>query len=157
MAGTTWLRRAAIVTAILGAAAFGSARANEAAPVSARPNILWIGLDQLRFDAPGCNGNPICWTPTIDRLASQGVNFTNAYTTCCLCTPARASMLTGLFAFKHGMGTNCDLYHALARELPHPEMLLHTRLQKLGYRCGFVGKWHVGTEKGPVEIGRAHV
>jgi arylsulfatase A-like enzyme len=62
-------------------------------------------------------------------------------------------MLTGLFAFKHGMGTNCDLYHSLARELPQPEMLLHRRLQSRGYRCGFVGKWHVGTEKGPADYG----
>lgn len=118
-----------------------------------KPNILWIGVDQMRFDVPGCNGNRICRTPTIDRLASQGVNFTNAYTTCCLCSPARASMLTGLFAFKHGMGTNCDLYHSLAAELPHPEMLLHHRLAASGYRCGFAGKWHVGTEKGPVDYG----
>lgn len=118
-----------------------------------KPNILWIGLDQLRHDTPGCNGNTVCRTPTIDRLASQGVSFANAYTTCCLCSPARASMLTGLFAFKHGMGTNCDLYHALASELPHPEMLLHRRLQEVGYRCGFVGKWHVGTTKGPGDYG----
>ena len=131
----------------------GHARADQTAGPSQKPNILWIGLDQLRFDVPGCNGNPVCHTPVIDRLAGQGVNFTNAYTTCCLCTPARASMLTGLFAFKNGMGTNCDLYHALNRDLPHPEMLLHHRLQQVGYRCGFVGKWHVGTDKGPTDYG----
>jgi len=118
-----------------------------------RPNILWIGVDQMRADTPGCNGNTICTTPHLDRLAAEGVNFTRAYTNCCLCSPARASMLTGRFAFKHGMGTNCDLYHALARELPHPEMLLHHRLQKMGYRCGFAGKWHVGTEKSAVDYG----
>lgn len=122
-------------------------------PPTVRPNILWIGVDQMRFDTPGCNGNRVCQTPNIDRLAAEGVRFTNAYTTCCLCTPARASMLTGMFAFKHGMGTNCDLYHSLARELPHPEMLLHRRLQAQGYRCGFLGKWHVGTEKGPADHG----
>lgn len=118
-----------------------------------RPNILWIGVDQMRFDTPGCNGNLICRTPNIDRLAGEGIRFTNAYTNCCLCTPARASMLTGLFAFKHGIGTNCDLYHSMARELPHPEMLLHRRLQAQGYRCGFLGKWHVGAEKGPANYG----
>ena len=111
-----------------------------------RPNILWIGTDQLRFDALRCNGNAVCQTPTLDRLAAQGVSFTRAYTTCCLCTPARASMFTGRFAFKHGMGSNCDMYHALARELPDPSMLLHPRLARLGYRCGYVGKWHVGTQ-----------
>ena len=118
-----------------------------------RPNILWIGLDQIRFDTPGCNGNSVCRTPNTDRLAASGVNFTGAYTPSSLCTPARASMFTGLFAFTNGMGTNCDMYHSLAAELPDPGMLLHPRLQQAGYRCGYVGKWHVGTEKGPVDYG----
>lgn len=120
-----------------------------------RPNVLWIGFDQLRHDALGSSGNPVCQTPHLDRLARQGVRFTNAYTTCCLCTPARASMLTGRYAFKHGMGTNCDLYHSLAAELPDPGMLLHRRLEKLGYRCGLVGKWHVGTRKSAQDYGFA--
>ncbi|MFB0545507.1 MAG: sulfatase-like hydrolase/transferase, partial [Anaerolineae bacterium] len=118
-----------------------------------RPNILWIGVDQMRYDTPGCYGNPICTTPHIDRLASEGVVFTNAYTPCSLCTPARASMFTGFYAFKHGMGTNCDMYHALASELPNPESLLHHRLKALGYRCGYAGKWHAGTRLGPVDHG----
>jgi arylsulfatase A-like enzyme len=120
---------------------------------SGRPNVLWLGADQIRFDTLGVNGNRICRTPNMDRLAKEGVNFSRAYTNCCLCTPARASMFTGRYAFKHGMGTNCDFYHSLAKELPDPGMLLHPRLQELGYRCGFVGKWHVGTEKGPVDYG----
>lgn len=118
------------------------------AAAAARPNVLWIGFDQLRPDALGCYGNRICQTPNLDRLAWQGVRFANAYTTCCLCSPARASMLTGRFAFKHGMGTNCDLYHSLARELPDPTMLLHPRLAALGYRLAHVGKWHVGAQRG---------
>lgn len=137
-----------VVTALVLLTA-GVARGRDAGP----PNILWIGVDQLRFDTPGCNGNRVCRTPHIDRLAGEGVRFTRAYTNCCLCTPARASMLTGRFAFRHGMGTNCDLYHSLARELPQPEMLLHRRLQQRGYRCGFVGKWHVGADKGPGDYG----
>ncbi|MHC4799796.1 MAG: sulfatase-like hydrolase/transferase, partial [Planctomycetota bacterium] len=55
--------------------------------------------------------------------------------------------------FIHGMGTNCDLYHSLASELPQPETLLHHRLKKLGYRCGFAGKWHIGTHMGAVDHG----
>ena len=118
-----------------------------------RPNILWINLDQFRYDTPGFNGNTVCRTPAVDRLAGTGVNFTRAYTPCSLCTPARASMLTGRYAFTHGMGTNCDMYHSLARELPDSSLLLHTRLIEAGYRCGFVGKWHVGTKKGPADYG----
>lgn len=118
-----------------------------------RPNVLWINLDQLRFDTLGVNGNGLGMTPHMDRLAREGVNFTRCYSSCSLCTPARASMFTGLYAFKNGMGTNHDMFHPLSEDLPHPEMLLHPRLQALGYRTGFVGKWHVGTEKGPVDYG----
>ena len=136
------------VLAWAGWLSYGCAAAEPAGQPARRPNILWIGADQLRPDAMGCYGNTVCKTPNLDRLAREGVRFSNAYTTCCLCSPARASMLTGRFAFKHGMATNCDLYHSLARELPYPEMLLHCRLAALGYRVGFVGKWHVGSQKG---------
>ena len=118
-----------------------------------RPNVLWIVLDQFRFDSPGFNGNTICQTPNMDGLAASGVNFRRAYTPCSLCSPARASMLTARYAFTHGMGTNCDMYHSLASELPDPSMLLHRRLQQSGYSCGYVGKWHVGTELGPADYG----
>lgn len=118
-----------------------------------RPNILWIGVDQMRADTLGCNGNPVCQTPNLGRLADQGVNFSRAYTPCSLCSPARASMLTGLYAFHHGMGTNCDMYHSMAPELPRPEQLLHRRLKDLGYRLGYTGKWHVGTDLGPLDYG----
>jgi arylsulfatase A-like enzyme len=117
------------------------------------PNILWIGLDQIRFDTPGVNGSTICKTPHIDRLAGEGVNFTRAYTTCSLCSPARASMFTGQYAFRHGMGTNCDMYHSLSAELAHPEDLLHTSFQRAGYSVGYAGKWHVGTNLGPADFG----
>ena len=116
-------------------------------------NILWIGVDQMRADTLGCNGNLVCQTPALDQLAREGVNFKRAYSPSSLCTPARASMLTGLYAFHHGMGTNCDMYHAMARELPRSEQLLHYRLQALGHRCGFTGKWHVGRELGPADYG----
>ena len=117
------------------------------------PNVLWIGLDQLRFDTLGFNGNRYCRTPNMDSLAENGVSFSSAYTSCSLCSPARASMLTGLYAFKHGMGTNCDMYHALAPELRNTEDLLHRYFAEYGYRCGYAGKWHVGAEKGPADYG----
>jgi arylsulfatase A-like enzyme len=115
-----------------------------------KPNILWIGVDQMRADALL---DPAVQTPNLDRLREQSILFQNAYSPSSLCTPSRGSMFTGLFAFKHGMGTNCDMYHALARELPKPEQLLHSRLREMGYRTGFTGKWHVGTELGPGDYG----
>lgn len=117
------------------------------------PNILWIGLDQIRFDTLGINGNGVCRTPHMDRLAGEGVNFTRAYTPCSLCSPARASMFTGRYAFNHGMGTNCDMYHSLSSELARPDELLHRHFSENGYSVGYSGKWHVGTRLGPEDFG----
>lgn len=116
-------------------------------------NILFIGVDQLRWDAIGPNKSIPTNTPNLDALIKGGVSFTRAYATSPLCTPSRASMFTGDYAFTHGMGTNCDMYHALAKELPNPDRLLHKDLERAGYRCGFVGKWHVGTDRGPSYYG----
>ena len=116
-------------------------------------NLMFIGVDQLRWDAVGQGKSLPVETPNMDRLIAQGVSFSRSYATCPLCTPSRASMFTGDYAFRHGMGTNCDMYHALGTELAEPERLLHLDLAKAGYRCGFVGKWHVGVAKGPADYG----
>lgn len=116
-------------------------------------NYLFIACDQLRFDTLSIHGNPVCQTPALDQIATEGVDFTNAHTTAPLCTPARGSIFTGNYALKHGMGTNCDMYHALATELGDPSRLLHHRLQENGYACGYIGKWHVGTNLGPCDYG----
>ena len=116
-------------------------------------NLLFIGVDQLRHDVVGPDKVVPTDTPNIDRLIETGVSFRRAYATCPLCTPSRASMFTGDYAFRHGMGTNCDMYHALAAELAEPDRLLHKDLLRAGYRCGFVGKWHIGIKKTPSDYG----
>jgi len=116
-------------------------------------NLLFIGVDQLRADSVGPDKSVPSNTPNIDRLIETGVSFDRTYATCPLCTPSRASMFTGDYAFTHGMGTNCDMYHALGKELTDPERLLHHDLTRAGYRCGFAGKWHVGVEKAPGDYG----
>lgn len=116
-------------------------------------NVLLIGVDQMRADIAGPRKRVPTLTPNLDRLYAESVSFERGYATCPLCTPARASMLTGDYAFRHGMGTNCDMYHSLATELPDPSRLLHHPLLDAGYRCGFIGKWHVGTERGPAAFG----
>jgi arylsulfatase A-like enzyme len=118
-----------------------------------RPNILWIGLDQFRSDSLGAHGNKICPTPHMDRLVDRGVDFTRAYTPCSLCSPARASMMTGLYAFRHGMGTNCDMYHSLASEFPDPKQFLDRGFREAGYQTHWQGKWHIGTDTGPGDYG----
>ena len=116
-------------------------------------NLIFIGVDQLRYDAIGPNKVLPTDSPNMDKLMATGVNFDRTYATSPLCTPSRGSMLTGDYAFRHGMGTNCDMYHALGTELAEPNRMLHKDLQRAGYKCGFVGKWHVGVEKTPADYG----
>ena len=101
-----------------------------------RPNILFILPDQLRAQALACNGDPNAHTPHIDRLASQGLTFHNTIANTPVCCPARANMLTGLYAHKNGMVAN-DL------RLRESAVTYPALLAAAGYRTGFIGKWHL--------------
>ncbi|OGS22285.1 MAG: hypothetical protein A2252_06910 [Elusimicrobia bacterium RIFOXYA2_FULL_39_19] len=114
------------------------------------PNILLILTDQHRYDSVGINGNNICKTPNLDNLAREGVRFEQAYTPCALCTPARASIFTGRYPHNHGLWNNCDMFQYAKPELPDSEVLFNQILKKdKNYNCGYVGKWHIGTKRGP--------
>lgn len=109
-----------------------------------RPNILFIQTDQHLATTLGCYGSEICRTPNIDALAEEGVLFQNAYASCPICTPARASIQTGLYPSKHGMQTNIYSPGCMIHELPDNPALLSRRLESVGYQRGFTGKWHLG-------------
>ena len=110
-----------------------------------KPNILLIMTDQHRLSAlKAYDKHTVCQTPNIDRLAAQGVLFENTYTTCPVCTPARASVLTGEYPHKHGMKMNRDCHTLAAQRVRSRQDTLAHRLKKQGYRCGYNGKWHLG-------------
>jgi len=113
-----------------------------------RPNILLIILDQVRRDAIGCYGSKICRTPNIDSIAAEGVRFTRAYTSISLCSPARASMFSGLLPHRHGMLYNVTRASYGRQDLLPDVKLLSEYLTDAGYRCGYAGKWHID-RKGP--------
>lgn len=116
-----------------------------------RPNILLIHADQHRQDCVGVNGHPLLQTPALDRLARQGVNFSHAFTPIPVCTPARASLLTGTWPARHGCIANAgtEVHPPDRLELPTISGLLHDA----GYTTGHVGKWHVLQNLGPTDFG----
>ena len=107
---------------------------------AARPNILLLYVDDLRHDGLGVTGHPFVETPNLDnRIAGQGVNFVNSFVNCPLCSPSRASLMTGQYAATHGLTVNDDVNSVPDERLP----TYQKALQAAGYRTGLVGKWHM--------------
>lgn len=108
-----------------------------------QPNILLIVTDQHRLEALGCYGAEICKTPNIDRLAAEGVRFQNTYTTTPVCSPARATIITGQYPHDHGVTANCGTTTSAVWNIPDHPRMLPRQLAKRGYACGYTGKWHL--------------
>ncbi len=106
-----------------------------------RPNILFFLADDQRNDTLGCAGHDIVKTPNIDRLASQGLRFRNAFVSTAICMVSRANILTGMTGLSHCVLTNPPRVKPEAIPTMYP-----FELRKAGYRCGYVGKWHVRSE-----------
>lgn len=113
-----------------------------------QPDILLIVTDQQRIDTLSCYGETNCETPHLNALAERSVVFHNAYTSCPVCTPARASLMTGLYPSRHGMATNIYQPGCTIHEIPDTDELLSRKLIDAGYACGYTGKWHLG--EGPL-------
>jgi N-acetylglucosamine-6-sulfatase len=111
---------------------------------AARPNIVFILIDDLRWDELGIADHPYIKTPNIDRIGKEGALFRNAFMTTPLCSPSRASFLTGQYAHSHGIVDNVDRSAASHRLVTFP-LLLH----KSGYETAFIGKWHMGNDDSP--------
>ncbi len=118
---------------------FDSAQGRPFGSAQGKPNVVFILCDDLRWDALGCAGNPHVKTPHIDRLAAEGARFRNAFCTTSLCSPSRASILSGLYAHSHGVVNNFTEYPKNLASFP-------MRLRESGYETAYIGKWHMGEE-----------
>jgi arylsulfatase A-like enzyme len=126
-----------------------------------RPNILLIFTDQHKLSAIRSYGDPPhggtpCRTPNLDRLAADGVRFETAYTACPVCSPARGTVMTGLYPHAHGICSNVHNLGNSVHELADRPELLSRRLESAGYRCGYSGKWHLGTDRDELFGGTNH-
>ena len=101
-----------------------------------RPNVIFILTDDHRWDAFSCMGHPFIQTPNLDRIANEGLLFENAFVTTSLCSPSRASFLTGNYAHSHGVVTNHTPWN-------NDNVTFLELLKQAGYDTAFIGKWHM--------------
>lgn len=139
-------RRSLLLTSLGAGAAFAQTRASGAKP----RNIVFILTDDHRYDALGfLHGQKWLRTPVLDSLARDGVHVKNAFVTTALCSPSRASILTGQYAHKHKVVDNNTA-------IPPGTQFFPQLLQKAGYATAFIGKWHMGNSGDEPQPGFDH-
>ncbi len=130
-----------------------AARIAGARPAAAAPtgrNVLFVLTDDHRYDAMGfMKPQPFIETPNLDRLAREGAHFQNAFVTTALCSPSRASVLTGMYAHRHKIVDNNTA-------IPPGTEFFPRRLQQAGYKTAFIGKWHMGNSGDEPQPGFDH-
>lgn len=155
-------RKRILLSGTLGLGA-GLVFASTQVPEANRPNVVIIYGDDVGFGDIGVNGSKMIPTPNIDRLALEGLNFTDAHCSAATCTPSRFSLLTGVHAFRYGARV---LPPDAPLLIPTDILTLPKLFKKAGYSTGVVGKWHLGigdgenkvdwngdVKPGPLEVG----
>ncbi|REK08219.1 MAG: DUF4976 domain-containing protein [Planctomycetota bacterium] len=121
------------------------------AAAAEKPNVILILADDMGWTDLGCTGSSFYETPRLDKLASEGMLFTNAYAACPVCSPTRAALMTGRWPARvditdyipgnrHGKLKPAPFKH----ELPHEEVTIAEAMKQAGYATGMFGKWHLG-------------
>ncbi|WP_372808944.1 arylsulfatase [Pontiella sp.] len=128
-----------------GIAAFGGASKS----IHEKPNVVIIYGDDVGFGDVGVYGSKMIPTPNIDRLAKEGLRFTDGHCAAATCTPSRFSLLTGIHGFRHSARV---LPPDAPLIIPTDKMTLPTLFRKAGYHTGIVGKWHLGIGDGKTPV-----
>lgn len=114
-----------------------------------KPNIVIIFADDLGYGDLGCYGSPVIATPRMDRMAAEGLRFTDFYSAAEVCTPSRAALLTGRYPIRSGMcGDRRVLFPNSRGGLPGAEITIAEALKQRGYSTAHIGKWHLGIHEG---------
>ena len=147
--GLVRIQTLALIAVVLASASVAHV---QAAAETSKPNVVIVFVDDLGWTDLSCYGSTFHETPNIDRLAGQGVMFNSAYASCSVCSPTRASLLTGKYPQRIGFtdylnpgkrtGSNSAETH-----IPVGDTTIGEAFQQEGYRTGYIGKWHVGSEK----------
>lgn len=131
-------------------------------PEMRKPNIVFIYVDDLGYNDLSCMGSQYYETPNVDRIYNESMVFTNGYANCQVCSPSRASLMSGKFPARHGItdfigARTGEEWRSLNRHtqllppdyvkhLPHEYVVLPEALKEAGYKTFFAGKWHLGSE-----------
>jgi len=128
--------------------ACSSRESNSSVVVSAPPNIIIIMADDLGYGELGCYGNPDINTPNLDRLAEQGIKFTDFHSNGTVCTPTRAALLTGRYQQRAGLeGVIYVKGETRRMGMSQSEVTLAEVLREAGYSTAIMGKWHLGYDR----------
>ena len=124
------------------------------------PNILFILADDLGYADVSCCGRRDFTTPNIDRIAAEGVRFSQAYANSAVCTASRVALITGRYQYRLPVGLEEPLSTRVSRKigLPPDHPTVPSLLKRAGYRSALIGKWHLGilTDFGPLQSGYDH-
>ncbi len=152
------LTRRELVAGMLGAVGFASTESPASAKKSSLPNIVFILADDLGYADVGCYGRPDLRTPHIDRLATEGTRFLQAYANSAVCSATRLALITGRYQYRLRLGLEEPLAVATDIGLPPEHPTLPSLLRKGGYGTALVGKWHLGPlpRFGPLASGYDH-
>jgi len=148
-----WLRRTLMAGAAAALPGWARAAATGQGAAKRLPNIVFILADDIGYGDFGCYGATTIKSPNVDRLARQGVRFTDAHSSAAVCTPTRYAFLTGQYAFRNPAGASI-----LSGEAPlaidPARATVASLLKQAGYATAVVGKWHVGLGKGAIDFNK---